>query len=211
MSKTKLTYFNLTGLGEPIRLMLAYGNIEYEDCRVSRQEWAAMKPSLAWPHLPMLEIDGKTLFHSMAICRYLAKRMNLSGGNSDWLNVQIDMTVDSLNDFRAKVVGYYYLPDSEERERRKAAVIVDILPVYLDRFEKQVSTNKGYLVAEQLTWADIIFLSFIEYISYMLDKPLLEKHPMLKEYHQRLKSLPGIEEWLKTRPPNPDDARVLFS
>lgn len=44
MSMPKLTYFNLTGLGEPIRLMLAYGNIKYEDCRLTKEEWASMKP-----------------------------------------------------------------------------------------------------------------------------------------------------------------------
>lgn len=206
----KLTYFNLTGLGEPIRLMLAYGNIKYEDYRISKEEWAAMKPGLEWPHLPMLEIEGKTLFQSMAICRYLARQLNLNG-RSNWAETQIDMTVDALNDFRAKVVSYYYLPDGEEREKKKAVVLSELLPLYLDRFEKQVANNKGYLVVGKLTYADIIFLSFIEYISYMLDKAILEKHPKLKEHHQRLKSLPGIESWLKTRPPNPDDARTLFS
>lgn len=30
----KLTYFDLTALGEPIRFLLKYGNIEFEDVRV---------------------------------------------------------------------------------------------------------------------------------------------------------------------------------
>jgi len=48
--KVKLTYFNLRGRAELPRLLLAYGNIEYEDCRltpgfVDPKEWMALKPT----------------------------------------------------------------------------------------------------------------------------------------------------------------------
>lgn len=41
----KLTYFNVMGLGEPIRFLLSYGGNKFEDIRVDRQnEWPKMKP-----------------------------------------------------------------------------------------------------------------------------------------------------------------------
>lgn len=43
--KFKLSYFNVKALGEPIRLIFAYGGIEYEDIRVTQEEWAVLKPS----------------------------------------------------------------------------------------------------------------------------------------------------------------------
>lgn len=42
----KLTYFNIRGLAEPIRFLLAYGGIEYEDNRIEREEWPALKESM---------------------------------------------------------------------------------------------------------------------------------------------------------------------
>lgn len=39
----QLTYFNLKDIGEPIRLLLAYGGIEFKDVRVSDEEWPQMK------------------------------------------------------------------------------------------------------------------------------------------------------------------------
>lgn len=41
----KLYYFNIKALAEPIRYILAYGGIEYEDVRVERADWPALKPS----------------------------------------------------------------------------------------------------------------------------------------------------------------------
>jgi len=39
----KLTYFNLKGLGEPIRFLRKYGNIEFEDVRIEPEDWPKFK------------------------------------------------------------------------------------------------------------------------------------------------------------------------
>jgi hypothetical protein len=41
----KLTYFNLKALGEPIRFLLSYGNIPFEDKRIEKEDWPKVKPS----------------------------------------------------------------------------------------------------------------------------------------------------------------------
>lgn len=45
MPNYKLTYFNVKALGEPSRLLMSYGNIDFEDVRVSDEEWPKVKPS----------------------------------------------------------------------------------------------------------------------------------------------------------------------
>lgn len=42
--KLKLYYFDMTGRAEPIRLILAAGQVPYEDCRFAREDWAKLKP-----------------------------------------------------------------------------------------------------------------------------------------------------------------------
>lgn len=49
--------------------------------------------------VPILEIDGKLLNQSTAICRYLAKKANLAGSD-DWESLLIDIAVDNCTDFR---------------------------------------------------------------------------------------------------------------
>lgn len=50
--------------------------------------------------LPLLEVDGKVAFQSLAICRYLAKLMKLTG-KDDWEDLEIDSIVDAISDLRS--------------------------------------------------------------------------------------------------------------
>jgi hypothetical protein len=52
--------------------------------------------------VPVLEIDNKVLHQSIALCRYLGTEAGLVGKNS-WENLQIDIMVDTINDYRIGV------------------------------------------------------------------------------------------------------------
>ena len=39
----KLYYFDIQGLAEPIRLLFSYGDIEFEDHRITDEEWPSHK------------------------------------------------------------------------------------------------------------------------------------------------------------------------
>lgn len=39
----KITYFDITGLAEPARWLLSYGKIDFEDHRITHEEWPALK------------------------------------------------------------------------------------------------------------------------------------------------------------------------
>lgn len=45
MPAYKLTYFDVTALAEPIRFLLSYLNIDFEDYRFQREQWPTIKPS----------------------------------------------------------------------------------------------------------------------------------------------------------------------
>lgn len=71
MTKFKLTYFDIAGLGEVLRFLFAYGDIKYEDNRINLEEWDALKPKTKWGFLPILEIDGVEYYQCLAQARYL--------------------------------------------------------------------------------------------------------------------------------------------
>ena len=67
MSSYKLVYFVGKGHGEVARLIFAQAGVAYEDKRVSKEEWAQLKPTTPTGQLPLLEVDGKTLTGSRPI------------------------------------------------------------------------------------------------------------------------------------------------
>ena len=46
MPQYKLTYFNGRGRGETARLLFAAAGVEYEDCRINKEQWATIKPGM---------------------------------------------------------------------------------------------------------------------------------------------------------------------
>lgn len=58
-----------------------------------------IKPEFEYGQLPILEVDGKQLAQSNAICRFLAKKFDLNGAG-DWEAAKIDELADVLVDFR---------------------------------------------------------------------------------------------------------------
>uniref|UniRef100_A0A915K7L4 glutathione transferase n=1 Tax=Romanomermis culicivorax TaxID=13658 RepID=A0A915K7L4_ROMCU len=79
----KLCYFNVRGKAEGIRYIFAQAGVDFEDHRVSQDEWPQLKPSKFWicmyknrtpmGQLPVLHVDSKVLCQSIAIARYIAK------------------------------------------------------------------------------------------------------------------------------------------
>ena len=41
----KLTYFDIRGRAETSRMLFALADVEYEDVRVTREQWQGLKPS----------------------------------------------------------------------------------------------------------------------------------------------------------------------
>ncbi|XP_045451246.1 glutathione S-transferase 2-like [Melitaea cinxia] len=87
-------YFTTKALSESIRLLLAYGGLEFEDHRVEEEDWEAFKPSNN--ALRVLEIDGKKYAQSVAIARYLGKKFKINGANIEE-EFEIDQNVDYPN------------------------------------------------------------------------------------------------------------------
>lgn len=195
----KLTYFNVKALAEPIRFLLSYGGIEFEDVRFEREDWPELKPNMPFGQVPVLEIDGKKVHQSIAICRYLAKQVKLAGDN-DWENLEIDAIVDTVNDLRHKIALYHYETDPAIKESNKERLHKEILPYYLPRLDGIAKANNGHLAVGKLTWADLHLAGIIDYLNSMINGDLIEKYPNLQAVINNVSNIPAIKTWIEKRP-----------
>jgi glutathione S-transferase len=77
----QLTYFDIRGKAESIRLMLEDLQVDYVDSRIqSHAEWLAFRPLTPFGVLPILEHEGR-IAEASAIRRYLARAFDLYGAD----------------------------------------------------------------------------------------------------------------------------------
>lgn len=199
MPTYKLIYFPIKALAEPIRFMLSYMEQDFEDVRVDKADWPEWKPKMPFGKVPVLEIDGKQLHQSGAICRYLATQCGLSGKDA-WENLQIDIAFDTFNDFRSAISSYHYDSHEESKNLKWDPLSKETIPYYLGKFEEHVKSNGGYLANGKLSWADLYFVACLDYMNVMAKQDLVENSPTLKKLRDEVLAIPAIKKWVEKRP-----------
>jgi len=197
--KYKLTYFDVTALGEPIRFLFNYGGIEFEDYRFQREQWPSIKERMPFGQVPILEFEGKTINQSLAISRYVARLIKLAG-KDDLHALEIDAMVDNINDLRTRIAAYNYEPDEDQKEKKRGPLVNETLPSMLEKLNSIAEANNGYFVRGELSWADIVFVAWLDYLNYMMKFDIVEKYPALQKVRDNVLALPAIKKWIETRP-----------
>jgi len=195
----KLYYFNVKALAEPIRFLFAYGGLPYEDIRIERSDWPSIKETMPMGHMPVLEVDGKKVSESIAIARYVAHKVGLSGSN-DWENLLIDSVVDTIIDLRQKMLAVFMESDENVKQTKKATLTTETFPFYFSKLEEIAKENNGHLVASKFTWADFIFAAMLELMKIMEGEDIIDKYPNLQKVANNVYSLDSIKTWMENRP-----------
>ncbi|KAK7866818.1 hypothetical protein R5R35_005248 [Gryllus longicercus] len=199
VAKPKLRYFDARGTGEPIRYVLEYANIEYEDERISMEDFVNIKPTLPFGSLPVLEINGKVINQSTAICRYFAKRAGLAGGD-DFEALQIDAVADSIVDLRIAFTNYCWRTPEAQKPSSYETLKKENIPVYLSQFEKILKENNGHFVNGKLSYADLLFAGTVEYFNNIIKFDITEGFPLVKALVEKVHNIPRIKAWIARRP-----------
>ncbi|ODM96385.1 Transcription initiation factor TFIID subunit 8 [Orchesella cincta] len=152
MATAKLYYFDARGVGEPIRLILTYGGVEFEDIRAPMSLPPTIPPEIkqkcTWGTVPVIEFEGKKLAQSLAMTRYFAKRFKLVP-QDDYEAALCDEYVDASRDLYNAIK----LEDPQEREKAIEEAYTTTKKRFMDVYEaalKQSPTGK-YFVGNSMT------------------------------------------------------------
>ncbi|KAG1708327.1 hypothetical protein DVH05_025005 [Phytophthora capsici] len=194
-SDLKLTYFGIKGRAELSRLIFNYGGISFTDDRITKPEFAVLKPTLPFGQVPILELDGTVYAQSMAITRYAAKLAGLYP--SDALEaLKADVFSCSLNDVEEPFVDFMFkTQDEAEKAQKKKVFIEETVPKFFTTLEKTVAGK--FILGEQLSYADVHLLDVVENkVKWVFPDFSMDVFPKLAAVVNNVKAEPKIAAYL---------------
>lgn len=200
MSTYKLTYFHTRGLAEPIRFILKQAGVDFEDVRISGEDWEEFKPTTPYGSMPVLEVDGKMLAGSVGIARFLAERFGLAGSN-DFENAEIASIISTGGDLALKMIAIHFEEDETKKADLQKQLVEETFPKFLGIFEKLINSNgspDGWLYGESVTYADLTMYIIFDLVKQTPNA--LDKYPNIEKNMASVATLPNIAKWLAERP-----------
>lgn len=160
-NKLQLTYFAIPGRAELTRLILAYGDVPFEDTRLSFPEYFETKASLDLPfgQLPTLRVNDKVTYgQSLAVARYAAKVVGLYP-HDPLVALEADSVVDAIVELLNVYFDAVYKTQDEAAKKAKFDTInTETFPRTLRQIEARVADT--FVTGPQISFADIFLLDF---------------------------------------------------
>ena len=174
MENVKLTYFNANGRVGLIRAMLAYKKIPFENIMFTMEEWPSKKDNYEFKQLPQLEVNGKKLTQTIAICLYLARQLDLYPKDA-----YLQYHVDSLLACRDDITKLYRKVWGKEANEEEYKQYKEMIILYLKRIEeryKELGSGKYYL-GNDLSVADFFLgCMFKEFCDLVKEEDIMKKY-----------------------------------
>jgi glutathione S-transferase len=189
-----ITYFNVRGRAEVIRLILEERAVAYGERRVTLEEWPALKPTLPFGQLPCYEQGALRIFQSHAIYRHLARQHDLYG-RDETERVRCDVVEEACVDAQNDIGGFFWKPDFAALRVQYEA---HHLPQLLDRMQRLLLENRGsagFWCGEQLSYVDFLAWHFLDYVR-AFSMPTLQRFAALYAFKQRIDNRPRIASYL---------------
>ena len=174
MENVKLTYFTINGRVGLIRAMLAYKKIPFENITYTIDDWPSKKDNYEFKQLPQLEVNGKKLTQTIAICLYLARQLDLYPKD-----IYLQYHVDSLLACRDDITRLYRKVWGKEATKEEYKQYKEMIILYLKRIEeryKELGSGKYYL-GNDLSVADFFLgCMFKEFCDLVKEEDIMGKY-----------------------------------
>jgi len=148
MTRPRLTYFDMpVSRGEECRLAFVLAGVDFEDRRLSRDEWAALKPTTPFGAVPVLEVEGHApVAQSNAILALIGRLHGLHPADP-YEAARHEAVMAAVEDLRAMVQPSARLPDDAKREAREVLAATS-LPAWGRFVEAQLGEGPFYAGAK---------------------------------------------------------------
>lgn len=195
----KITYFDFKGRAEPIRLALVVGGIEFEDTRLTAEEFQAIKPSLPYGQLPVMEVDGEVIAQGLGLLTYAGKLSGLLP-EDPIKGLRVHEILGACEDFITFLRPIFFEQDEAKRQEMRKALAEDTLPRWFGQIEKRITGwGTQYAAADELTIADLslyVQLGIIkDGVLVGVPTDIMNPFPKICEIMEKVGDHPKVKEW----------------
>jgi glutathione S-transferase len=198
MSKPRLIYFDApVSRGEECRLALHLAGVDFEDVRVKREDWPALKPLTPYGGMPVLEMPGAPpIAHSNAILVLIGRRHGLHPAD-DVEAARHEGMMQHVEDLRAHVTPTLRLEEPEKKAAREA-LVAGYLPAWARAAEKNIGRGP-FFGGERIHVVDLkIYMAVRWFNGGKVDHipaTIFEDHPKLTGAFEAVRDHPRVRSW----------------
>lgn len=198
MTKLKLTYWDApVSRGEECRLALHVAGVDFEDHRIARETWPALKPNTPYGAMPYLELpEGGTLAHSNAILAYVGRKHGLHP--TDALEAaRHEAMMEHVEDLRHNVGPTLRLQEPEKKTAREA-LVTGFLPAWAGFAEKNIK-GEPFFGGAKLNVVDLkVHMAVRWFLGGKVDyvpATIFSGFPKLMRIHDAVRDHAGVKSW----------------
>ncbi|XP_069190739.1 glutathione S-transferase Mu 4-like [Procambarus clarkii] len=194
-------YWNIRGMGQPIRLLLAYLETDFQDKTYTagpapdyfeKSDWFPVKFALGldFPNLPYY-IDGDVkITQSNAILRYIGRQHDLCG-KTEQEKIRVDVLENLAMDMRRSYAEYVYRNYDTQKEEYAESLkkTLKMLSDFLG--------DKPWFVGDQITYPDFLLYELLD-VNLEVDSACLDDTQNLQEFVKRFEALPTIKKYMSS-------------
>ncbi len=203
-TKPKLTYFDAPiSRGEECRLALHVGGVDFEDHRLTREAWLALKPTTPFGAVPIFELPGKPpLAQSNAILGLIGRRHGLHP-KDDFEAARHEAMMEHIEDLRARISVTMRMSDPEEKKRAREDLASSSIPTWAAGAERQIAEDGPFFGGSAIQVVDFKILMIVRWLKSgsidHLPATILADYPRLNRVHDAVEAHPKVKDWYATK------------
>lgn len=198
MTKPRLTYFDsAASRGEECRLAFCIAGVDFEDERIKRGDWAALKPKTPFGSLPLLTLPGQpVLAQSNAILTFIGRRYG-AHPKDDFEAARHEAVMQHVEDLRAHLNPSLRMTDEAEKKKAREHVAANYLPTWAAFTEAQI---KGpFFAGSTPNVVDVkLFIIVRWFLSGVIDHiptTVFASFPKLNGVYEAVREHPAVKAW----------------
>jgi glutathione S-transferase len=139
MNKPRLSYFDApVSRGEECRLAFHVAGVDFDDNRLSREAWLALKPSTPFGSVPVLEVPGHPPLAQSNAILVLIGRLHGLHPQDPYEAARHEAMMGHVEDLRANVGPTLRISDEAEKKTAREALVAGYFPLWSKFAEKQL-------------------------------------------------------------------------